>query len=91
LLYYHQEVINLTKKENQLLKLLILNKDTIVDIYTIENTIWEDKEVNINTVRTLVKRLKEKLKHKFIINVPSRGYRLVVDSMENKGYNLIYG
>ncbi|SFV63136.1 Two-component hybrid sensor and regulator [hydrothermal vent metagenome] len=78
MLYCHQEIIHLTKKEHQLLKLFILNKNSIVDIYTIENTIWADREVSINTVRTLIKRLKEKLKHKFIKNIPSRGYRLVI-------------
>jgi len=79
MLYCHQEIINLTKKEHQLLKLLILNRNSIVDIYTIESNIWIDREVNINTIRTLVKRLKQKLKHKFIKNIPSRGYQLVID------------
>jgi len=79
MLYCYQEIINLTKKEHQLLKLLISNKNNIVDIYTIENTIWADREVNINTIRTLVKRLKQKLKYKFIKNIPSRGYQLLID------------
>ena len=79
MLYCHQEIINLTKKEHQLLKLLILNRNSIIDIYTIENTIWEDREVNINTIRTLVKRLKQKLKHKFIKNIPARGYQFVTN------------
>jgi len=79
MLYCYQEIINLTKKEHQLLKLLISNKNSIVDIYTIENTIWADREVNINTIRTLVKRLKQKLKYKFIKNIPSRGYQLLID------------
>ena len=76
ILYCCDEVTPLTKKENELLKLFIENKNNIVDFYTIENTIWSDKEVNINTVRTLVKRLRQKLKHKFIESVSARGYRL---------------
>ena len=77
-LYCCQEIIHLTKKENELLELFIDNKNNIVDFYTMENTIWPDKETNTNTIRTLVKRLRQKLKHKFIETVSSRGYKLIV-------------
>jgi len=77
-LYCCNEIINLTKKESELLELLIVNKNTLLDFYTIENAIWPDKETNNNTIRTLVKRLREKLKHKFIETVSSRGYQLII-------------
>ena len=83
-LYCCNELISLTKKENELLELFLNNKNNIVDFYTIENTIWPDKETNTNTIRTLVKRLRQKLKHKFIESVPSRGYTFMID---NKGSN----
>jgi len=79
-LYCCFEIINLTKKESDFLELLLENKNNIVDLYTIENRIWPDKETNTNTIRTLVKRLRQKLKHKFIETVASRGYRLVIAS-----------
>jgi len=71
-----QEIIHLTKKENEFLELLIDNKNNLVDFYTLENAIWPGKVTNNNTIRTLVKRLRQKLKHKFIETVSSRGYRL---------------
>ncbi len=77
-LYCCQEIIHLTKKESYFLELLIENKSNIVGFYTIENAIWPDKITNANTIRTLVKRLRQKLKHKFIETVSSRGYRLVI-------------
>ena len=77
-LYCCLEIIHLTKKENELLELFIDNKNNIVDFYTIENTIWPDKATNTNTIRTLVKRLRQKLKHKFIETVSSRGYKLII-------------
>lgn len=77
-LYCYHEIIHLTKKESDLLKLLIQNKNNLVDFYTIENTIWADKISNTNTIRTLVKRLRQKLKHKFIETVSARGYRLLL-------------
>jgi len=79
-LYCCFEMIHLTKKETDLIELFIENKNNIVDFYTIENTIWPDKESNTNTIRTLVKRLRQKLKHKFITTVSSRGYRFIFDS-----------
>jgi DNA-binding response OmpR family regulator len=81
-LYCCNENINLTKKENELLKLLIENGNHIIDYYTIENSIWPDKPTNTNTIRTLVKRLRQKLKHKFIETISSRGYKLIIS---NKG------
>lgn len=79
MLYCCHEIIHLTKKESDLLKLLIKNKNNLVDLYAIENTIWPDKSTNANTIRTLVKRLRQKLKHRFIETVSSRGYRLVIE------------
>jgi len=70
-----QEIIDLTKKEHALLELFIQNRNYIVDLYTIENTLWPEKETNANTIRTLVKRLRQKLKHKFIETISTRGYR----------------
>jgi len=79
-LYCCLEIIHLTKKESDFLELLIENKNNVVDFYTIENAIWPDKNTNTNTIRTLVKRLRQKLKHKFIETVSSRGYRLLVST-----------
>ncbi len=78
-LYCCHEIIHLTKKECDFLELLIKNKNSIVDFYTIENLIWPDKVANTNTIRTLVKRLRQKLKHKFIETVSSRGYKLNIN------------
>jgi DNA-binding response OmpR family regulator len=72
-------MINLTKKESILLELFIAHKNNLLDFYTIENSIWPDKETNTNTLRTLVKRLRQKLKHKFIETVSSRGYTFMIN------------
>jgi DNA-binding response OmpR family regulator len=77
-LFYCSESIHLTKKESELLDILIMNKNNIVDFYTIANLIWPDKDISTNTIRTLMKRLREKLKHKFIETLSSQGYRLII-------------
>lgn len=70
------EFIHLTKKEQELLSLLLDSKMQLVDIYTVENTIWPDKLPNENTRRGLVARLRTKLNHQFIETIPGQGYRL---------------
>ncbi|MBD3792371.1 MAG: response regulator [Campylobacterales bacterium] len=75
-LYYFDTIVNLTKKETDLLSLFIHHKNKIVDHYTIENTLWPTKEANSNTIRTLVRRLRPKLKYRFIKTIPSQGYTL---------------
>jgi len=78
-LYCCNEMISLTKKESALLSLFIEHKNLLLDFYTIENHIWPDKETSANSIRTLVKRLRQKLKHKFIKSVSSLGYTFTID------------
>ena len=73
-LYCCDTPIPLTRKEHELLVLFIQNRNILLDLYTIERHIWPEKETSANTIRTLVKRLRQKLKHKFIQTIPSRGY-----------------
>jgi len=74
------EVIHLTKKENELLELLIKNKNELLEFHTIEHSIWPDKYTTANTIRTLVKRVRQKLKYKFIETVSARGYKIIIPS-----------
>ena len=74
------ELVHLTRKELDLLVLLLDAKEQIVDTYTIENRLWPDKEANENTRRSLLARLRGKLKHQFIETVPGQGYRLTYNA-----------
>jgi DNA-binding response OmpR family regulator len=70
------EYVHLTRRESELLYLLINSKNSILSIYEIENTIWPDKPPMESTRRALISRLRTKLKHQFIETIPSIGYRL---------------
>lgn len=72
------EIIHLTKKEKELLSLLVHAKNNLVSIYELENELWPDKESNENTRRALISRLRSKLKYKFLETIHSVGYRLNV-------------
>ncbi len=74
LLYKNDKLVSLSKQESKLLALFINNLNSPVSNYTIENEIWPDKEANSNTIRTLIKRLRAKLNHKFIKTLTSQGY-----------------
>jgi DNA-binding response OmpR family regulator len=75
-LFCKGEHIDLTQKESELFELLIASANNILDIYTVENTIWPDKTPNENRRRALISRLRAKLKHQFLETLSGIGYRL---------------
>jgi DNA-binding response OmpR family regulator len=70
--------VKLTRRESQLLSLLVASKNGIVSLYDIENAIWPDKAPNENTRRSLVNRLRAKLDNRFVETLPSLGYRIII-------------
>lgn len=68
------EEVNLTKKERSLLILFLRNKNQLLSIETIEYELWSDKPSNDSRRRSLICRLRAKLKHKFIQTHSSEGY-----------------
>ena len=68
--------VTLTRKEHQLLQLLIHHKNAIVSIYDIELTIWPEKTPNDSTRRSLINRLRSKLDNRFLETIHGEGYRL---------------
>lgn len=70
------EHVHLTRRERELLVLLMKAKGQMVDIYSIENAIWPEKVPNESTRRGLVARLRAKLKYQFIETVSGQGYYL---------------
>ena len=76
ILLYNELPIKLTKKETQLLKLLLFSTDNRVSFETIENIIYEGDVVSNSAIRTLIYRLRCKLEHKFIENEFNFGIKL---------------
>lgn len=77
-LIYCSEYVHLTKREVELLNLLLEHKNSIVSLYEMENEIWPEKTPNESTRRALVSRLRSKMKYKFIETIPSIGYRISI-------------
>lgn len=70
------EVVHMTRKEKELLSLLVHSKNSIVSFYELENELWPDKQSNENTRRALISRLRSKLNYKFLETVHSIGYKI---------------
>ncbi len=69
----NQEV-HLSKKERQLLELFLDNQNRLISFITMEYELWADKPSNDSRRRTLISRLRAKLKHRFIKTYASEGY-----------------
>ena len=69
-----QKTIDLSKKENELLKILIENKGSIVLTEKLLNILYE-KTLSIRALEQLVHRLRKKLKDEITIRTrPGFGY-----------------
>jgi len=68
------EIVNLTKKEKKLLNLFLDNKNRLISITTMEYEIWPDQFSSATRRRSLISRLRAKLKHRFIETYSSEGY-----------------
>ena len=64
----------LTKKERLLLNLFLTKKDQVVSYAEIENYVWEGSFVSLESIRSLVRRLRKALVHDYIQTVVDTGY-----------------
>lgn len=76
LFYSENKVLDLTKKELLFLKLLTLNKDRVVSYEEIEQNIWEDEYMSLNSLRTTIGFLRKKIPFNCIKNISNMGYKL---------------
>ncbi len=78
-LFYHDgKEIELTKKELSFLRLLVKQKNSIVTYTMIEQEVWEDNYMSINSLRTTIGFLRKKLPKNIIKNISNMGYKLVI-------------
>jgi DNA-binding response OmpR family regulator len=75
-LYFKDEEVELTPNEKYFLEILVKNINNVVDSETIKNYVWEEKSICDNTLRTQVKKLRNKLNENFIKNVRGCGYKI---------------
>ena len=69
--------IELTSKEKLLLSLLVKNINNTVTNEMIHEYVWDSKEMEAVSMRTIVHKLKKKLKNGMIVNLRGIGYKLI--------------
>lgn len=75
-LFHYGKLIELTRIESLLLRILIQNIGNIVTNETLREYVWNSDEVAPATMRYWVHRLLKKLKNGMIVNTRGVGYRL---------------
>ncbi len=80
LFYQNGDELQMTKKELCFLRLLIKNKNIIVTYNMIEQEVWEDEYMSLNSLRTTIGFLRKKLPKNIIKNISNMGYKLKIDS-----------
>jgi len=74
-LYRNNENIKFSKKESLLIETLINNIDKIISNEDLKRSVWGNKNVSDSTLRTTMKRVKDKIKdNDFIISRKGLGY-----------------
>jgi len=77
LLYDEGKIVKLSKRETQVLDILMQSKGKIVKTDTFKEEIWGTTEKLDSTFRTVVKRLKDKVKKDdFILSRKGQGYMI---------------
>ncbi len=74
-LYNEEKIVKLSKKELDILKVLIDNLGEVVSVERFKELVWNDINTNDSAFRTVMKRLKDKVKDDdFIISHKGYGY-----------------
>ena len=69
-----EKEIRLTKKERLLINLFLTKKNQVVSYEAIENYVWEGSFVSLESIRTLVRRVRKTLVNDYIKTVVDTGY-----------------
>ena len=76
-LYKFNHEIILTQKEKLLLTLLIQNLNNTVTTQLIHEYVWDGKEVESVSMRSIIHKVQKKLKNGMIMNIRGVGYKLL--------------
>ena len=76
LFYVDEKELDLTKKELLFLKLLVTNKNRVVNYEEIEQYVWEDEPMSLNSLRTSIGFLRKKIPFNCVKNISNMGYKL---------------
>ena len=72
------EQIPLTSKEQELVRFLIMRKNSFCEIETIREHVWEGKEISYADIRMYIRKIRLKAGEDFIKSSRGLGYKIDV-------------
>lgn len=78
-LYKNTRYISLSKNESKFLQLLLEefeDDNNIIDEEMIKKSLWENKEVSSDRLRTFIRRLRAKTSKDLVLNIKGQGYQI---------------
>lgn len=82
-LYNNKIIVKLSKKESEVLEILIKNIGTLISIDRFKQEIWNNVDINDSSFRTVMKRLKDKIKDDDFI-ISQKGYGYIIEKILDK-------
>ncbi len=82
-LYKQNIIVKLSKKEFEILDILIKNLGTLIGIDRFKQEIWNNIDINDSSFRTVMKRLKDKIKDDDFI-ISHKGYGYIIEKVLDK-------
>ncbi|RXK05060.1 response regulator transcription factor [Halarcobacter bivalviorum] len=82
-LYNQESIVKLSKKELDILKVLIDNLGEVVPVEKFKQDVWNDVNTNDSAFRTVMKRLKDKVKEDDFI-ISHKGYGYIIEKQLKK-------
>lgn len=82
-LYNKNLIVKLSKKESEILDVLIKNLGVVISIERFKEEVWNDININDSSLRTVMKRLKDKIKDDDFI-ISHKGYGYIIEKVLTK-------
>ena len=79
-LYHHNLIVKLSKKESEILDVLIKNLGSLISVDKFKELVWNDINTNDSSFRTVMKRLKDKIKDDDFI-ISHKGYGYIIEKV----------
>lgn len=82
-LYNKNLIVKLSKKESEILDVLIKNLGVVIPIERFKEEVWNNININDSSLRTVMKRLKDKIKDDDFI-ISHKGYGYIIEKVLSK-------
>lgn len=82
-LYRNNLIVKLSKKESEILDVLIKNLGVLISVEKFKEKVWKDVNINDSSFRTVMKRLKDKIKDDDFI-ISHKGYGYIIEKVLSK-------